>query len=131
MKAGFAGWAPPRFDRPPATARYVLNAQRHEGHLLAIVIGSIAAADALNDEPGRVVWATGSVEKHRPPRPVITSGFEKVSDTRMCLDSSPRPRLSPSSMPLGNTVTPPRGASDAFLLPHHVERGKIFVRERF
>ena len=31
----------------------------------------------------------------------------------------------------GNTVTPPRGASDAFLLPYHVERGKIFVRERF
>ena len=31
----------------------------------------------------------------------------------------------------GNTVTPPRGASDAFLTPHHVERGKIKVRERF
>jgi hypothetical protein len=31
----------------------------------------------------------------------------------------------------GNTVTPPRGASDAFLMPYHVERGKIFVRERF
>ena len=25
----------------------------------------------------------------------------------------------------GNTVTPPRGASDAFLTPYHVERGKI------
>src|SRR5262245_18236866 len=31
----------------------------------------------------------------------------------------------------GNVVTPPRGASDAFLMPYHVERGKIFVRERF
>jgi hypothetical protein len=31
----------------------------------------------------------------------------------------------------GNTVTPPRGASDAFLMPYHVERGKIFMRERF
>ena len=31
----------------------------------------------------------------------------------------------------GNTVAPPRGASDAFLMPYHVERGKIFVRERF
>ncbi len=30
----------------------------------------------------------------------------------------------------GNTVTPPRGASDAFLTPYHVERGKLFVRER-
>jgi len=30
----------------------------------------------------------------------------------------------------GITVTPPRGASDAFLMPYHVERGKIFVRER-
>jgi hypothetical protein len=31
----------------------------------------------------------------------------------------------------GNTVSPPRGASDAFLTPYHVERGKIMVRERF
>ena len=31
----------------------------------------------------------------------------------------------------GNTVTPPRGASDAWLAPYHVERGKIMVRERF
>jgi hypothetical protein len=31
----------------------------------------------------------------------------------------------------GNTVTPPRGASDAFMTPYHVERGKIMVRERF
>jgi hypothetical protein len=28
-------------------------------------------------------------------------------------------------------VTPPRGASDAFLTPYHVERGKIVVRHRF
>lgn len=31
----------------------------------------------------------------------------------------------------GNTITPPRGASDAFLMPYHVERAKIMVRERF
>jgi hypothetical protein len=31
----------------------------------------------------------------------------------------------------GNTVTAPRGASDAFLTPWHIERGKIFVRHRF
>jgi hypothetical protein len=31
----------------------------------------------------------------------------------------------------GNTITPPRGASDAFLAPYHIERGKIKVRERF
>jgi hypothetical protein len=31
----------------------------------------------------------------------------------------------------GNTVSPPRGASDAFLTPYHVERSKIMVRERF
>jgi len=30
----------------------------------------------------------------------------------------------------GNRVTPPRGATDAFLTPYHVDRGKIFVRER-
>ena len=33
--------------------------------------------------------------------------------------------------PAGNMVTPPRGASDAFLAPYHIERGKIMVRERF
>jgi hypothetical protein len=33
--------------------------------------------------------------------------------------------------PAGNTITAPRGASDAFLMPYHVERGKIMVRERF
>ena len=31
----------------------------------------------------------------------------------------------------GNRVAAPRGASDAFLTPYHVDRGKIFVRERF
>ena len=31
----------------------------------------------------------------------------------------------------GHTVAPPRGASDAYLTPHHVERGKIKVLERF
>ena len=30
----------------------------------------------------------------------------------------------------GGTVEAPRGASDAFLAPHHIERGKIFVRHR-
>lgn len=31
----------------------------------------------------------------------------------------------------GRKVTPPRGASDAYLAPYHVDRGKIYVRERF
>ncbi len=31
----------------------------------------------------------------------------------------------------GKTVSPPRGASDAFLAPWHVERSKIAVQERF
>jgi hypothetical protein len=30
----------------------------------------------------------------------------------------------------GNTIAAPRGASDAFLMPYHVERSKIMVRER-
>lgn len=30
----------------------------------------------------------------------------------------------------GDRATPPRGASDAFLTPYHVDRGKIFVQER-
>ena len=31
----------------------------------------------------------------------------------------------------GNTITPPRGASDAFLAAYHVDRGLIYVRDRF
>jgi len=31
----------------------------------------------------------------------------------------------------GETVTPPRGASDAFLAPYHIDRGIIYIRERF
>ncbi len=31
----------------------------------------------------------------------------------------------------GDMIKPPRGASDAFLTPYHVDRGKIFARERF
>ena len=31
----------------------------------------------------------------------------------------------------GETITPPRGASDAYLGPYHVERGMIYARERF
>ena len=31
----------------------------------------------------------------------------------------------------GDKITPPAGASDAFLTPYHVERGQIFVKERF
>ena len=31
----------------------------------------------------------------------------------------------------GNTIELPPGATDAFLTPHHVERGKLFVRTRF
>lgn len=33
--------------------------------------------------------------------------------------------------PEGNTVTPPRGASDAFLAPYHVDRGMMYARRRF
>jgi hypothetical protein len=31
----------------------------------------------------------------------------------------------------GELLTPPRGASDACLAPYHVERGKVYARERF
>jgi hypothetical protein len=31
----------------------------------------------------------------------------------------------------GSLVTPPRGASDAFLTPYHVDRSKLYVLERF
>lgn len=31
----------------------------------------------------------------------------------------------------GNRITPPRGASDAYLAPYHIERGKIYALERF
>ncbi len=31
----------------------------------------------------------------------------------------------------GDRITPPRGASDAFLGPYHIDRGKLYARERF
>ena len=31
----------------------------------------------------------------------------------------------------GKRMTPPRGASDACLAPYHIERGKVYARERF
>ena len=31
----------------------------------------------------------------------------------------------------GERLTPPRGASDAYLAPYHIERGKIYAKERF
>ena len=31
----------------------------------------------------------------------------------------------------GDTICPPRGATDAILTPYHVERGKIYARQRF
>ncbi|MEP1208487.1 MAG: metal-dependent phosphohydrolase [Rhizobiaceae bacterium] len=31
----------------------------------------------------------------------------------------------------GDMVTPPRGASDAFLSPYHIDRGMIYARQRF
>lgn len=31
----------------------------------------------------------------------------------------------------GTRICPPRGASDAFLAPYHVDRGKIYARQRF
>ncbi|MBD3662496.1 metal-dependent phosphohydrolase [Sulfitobacter aestuariivivens] len=31
----------------------------------------------------------------------------------------------------GDKICPPRGASDAFLAPYHIERGKIYARQRF
>jgi len=31
----------------------------------------------------------------------------------------------------GETISPPRGASDAFLAPYHIDRGILYVRERF
>jgi hypothetical protein len=31
----------------------------------------------------------------------------------------------------GDRITPPKGASDAFLAPYHIERGKIYARDRF
>ena len=33
--------------------------------------------------------------------------------------------------PDGETITPPPGATDAFLTPYHVDRGKFFIHERF
>jgi len=45
-----------------------------------------------------------------------------------CRDDGPEDVVVDES---GRRVTPPRGASDAYLAPYHIERGKIYARERF
>ncbi len=46
----------------------------------------------------------------------------------VCKDDGPEDVVVDDS---GRRVTPPRGASDAYLAPYHIERGKIYARERF
>ena len=43
-----------------AAAQYVLDAKRDQGRVLAIVIESIAAGDALDDKPGGFVQDVGN-----------------------------------------------------------------------
>ncbi len=56
--------------------------------------------------------------------------------------SDPRHRYSRNILPgdtanavvinaAGDTICPPRGASDAYLAPYHVERGKLYAQTRF
>ena len=70
---------------------------------------------------GRQPAATGCTSP--PPRCCTTSAICAASaratrSGRYVIDAA------------GNTVTAPRGSTDAFLAPWHVERGKIFVRHR-
>ena len=66
----------------------------------------------------------GSAGSTSPSPPCCTT-------SATCAGSAPATATgATSSIAAGNTVAAPRGATDAFLAPWHVERAKIFVRRR-
>src|SRR5262245_15833572 len=54
-----------------AAAQYVLDAKRDQGRVLAIVVESIAAGDALDDKPGGFVQDVGNARTLLPIDPAV------------------------------------------------------------
>ncbi len=73
--------------------------------------------------------ARGDLSSHEWLQAVVAMLFHDIGYLRNLL-----PNDTPSEAviaPDGQTVSPPPGATDAYMTPYHVERGAMFVRERF
>lgn len=106
-----------------------------------LVIERIASSDALYHDSHHTVMVTLVGQAILKGRILVEKVDEKdwlhFSVASLCHDVGYLRGLCPGDSETtfvinekGDTVRPPRGASDAFLTPHHVERGKIFVRHR-
>ena len=121
-------------DRQPQYASTARTAAK-------LVIERIANSDALYHDSHHTVMVTLVGQAIFKGRILV----EPIARRRLAAlhrrAALPRHRVSARHLPRrrqdvfvtddqGGTVRAPRGASDAFLTPHHIERGKIFVRSR-
>ena len=122
-------------DREPHIASGLDEAAR-------LVIERIASSDALYHDVQHTALVTLCVQDilhgRRIERVVTPSDWAHTILAALAHDIGYVRGVCPGDTPeqfvidaAGHTVTPPRGASDAFLTPYHVERGKILVRDRF
>lgn len=77
---------------------------------------------------GRLV-SQGDVSPHEWVHAVVAMLFHDIGYLRGLLkDDREGSYIADES---GNRVTPPEGATDAYMMPYHVTRGCIFIHERF
>ncbi|MGK0220823.1 MAG: hypothetical protein ACI9ON_000051 [Limisphaerales bacterium] len=73
--------------------------------------------------------ARGDLTAHQWLQAVIASLFHDIGYLKILLrDDNEESSIATAD---GTRVIPPNGSSDAFMTPYHVNRGELFVRERF
>ena len=106
-----------------------------------LMIERIAKIDALDPEAGHTVMVTlvgqAMLRGQVLAEQVTDSDWLHFTVATLCHDIGYLRGICPGDTEScfvinqqGDTVTAPRGASDAFLTPYHVERSKIFVHHR-
>ena len=73
--------------------------------------------------------ARGDLTSHDVLQAVVALLFHDIGYIRHLLSADSQDESIISTE--GHTVTPPKGASDAFMTPYHVTRGAMFVQSRF
>ena len=73
--------------------------------------------------------ARGDLTAHQWLQAVIATLFHDIGYLKILLPSDNEESSVVSAD--GTRVIPPQGSSDAFMTPYHVNRGELFVRERF
>lgn len=73
--------------------------------------------------------ARGDLDAHEWLQAMVAMLFHDIGYLRMLLpDDSEESSIVDNK---GTRIRPPAGASDAFMTPYHVERGQLFIQERF